>query len=146
MVAFSLLLLSCIETGWAEKNPVLDDDGNVITEAEIKANMGDGYRFRFSIEGGVLSAGVGFLVGVLLAEKFDGGAMEYQILKVPSFVFSLAATTSVGITASYYTGKHFDRQRAIRRIEEQRRKQKEQSFLYQGGDGQFYMRLLSVKF
>jgi hypothetical protein len=54
MVA-SLLLLSCVEMGWAEKKPVLDDDGNVISEEEIKANMGDRYRKGCTIGGGCLS-------------------------------------------------------------------------------------------
>jgi hypothetical protein len=38
MLAFLLLLLGSIETGRAEKEPVLDDNGNVITEEEIKAD------------------------------------------------------------------------------------------------------------
>ena len=51
MVAFSLFLLNCIETGWAsEKKPVLDDDGNVVTEGEIdhrKFGYGQrGYYFK----------------------------------------------------------------------------------------------------
>jgi hypothetical protein len=51
---------------WAEKQPVYDDDGEVITEEEIKAKMGKGWRTGCGCAGGCLSAVSGLVVGTLL--------------------------------------------------------------------------------
>jgi uncharacterized protein (UPF0333 family) len=110
MVVFSLLLLNCMKTGWAEKEPVLDDKNNVITEAEIEENTGSGYRKGCAIGGGFLSAFPSLLGGGLVGEFISP---EVGILIAISF-------EAAGITASYYIGKDFDRQRAINRIAQQK--------------------------
>jgi cyanophycinase-like exopeptidase len=117
MVAFSLILLNCIGTGWAKKEPVLDDDGNVITEAEIKENMGTGYR-KGCIFGGGIFAVPSLLAGLLcfIGPLAPDGPSEND--PAAGSIFIAASVTAV--VASHYIGKHLDRRRAISRIAQQK--------------------------
>jgi hypothetical protein len=147
--------------------PVLDDDGNVITAVEVKANMDSFYRKRYCIGGGILSAVPALIWGVLLIaticdcsigcpEEFgyDGGSClgfaccdscsdsECSGLLVASTaVFELTA-----IISSYYIGKYYDQQRAINRIKAQRLKQKKHAFNEQEMADGFRLQLLNVTF
>ena len=131
MAAFSLLLLSCIETAWAEKKPILDDDGNVITEWEIKENMNSHYRIGCVSGGCLLSAvpaGIGgalIAAGICVGWFYDGyfDRCSKDTAEVV-FVGSTVALEIAAIIASYYIGKRLDRRRAINHIKARRRHQK----------------------
>ena len=149
LVASSLLLLGCIETGWAGKDPIPDDDGNVIMEAEIEENMGKGYRTGCVIGGAGLAvvpavyAGIGLASLVCLAggeERCDDD--EVWLLVVGGAVVTELAVIILG----YYEGKRYDRGRAIKRIKARRRQQKEHALGKPEMSGGFRLQLLKVTF
>ena len=95
---------------------VYDDEGWIIAEAEIRAEMGDGFRTGCCIFGGLLSLG-GSAVAVAmagLAEAF--GTFDRADL----VVMASAAGSIVIISGSYYVGKALDRRAAIKRIKVER--------------------------
>ena len=135
--------------GWAEKNPVWDDDGYLITEAEIEANMGSGYRIGCVIGGAGLSVvpafygGYGFAPFLICGFLLDDDSYSCGDW---AFAVGLIAIEMAGIIASYHLGKYYDRQRTIYRIKAQRRKQKEHAFGEQDITDGFYFRLLKGTF
>ena len=162
MVAFSLFLLNCIETGWAsEKKPVLDDDGNVVTEGEIEENMGDDYRISYirkAVYAGLFLAPIG---GVIFSDRICSRYSNCSDLPFPMVIcsnhcseneylaiwlVSTAALETATIITSYYIGKQYDRRQAIERIKAQRRKQKKHAFDEQEMTGGGCFQLLKVTF
>ena len=101
---------------------MLDEDGNVIPEAEIEANMSSGYRTVVTVVGGVL---MGIPAGMLIIGKvFIYGVIE---MDKGTAVVGAIALEGGGIFLGYQIGKEYDRQRAINRTKAQRRQRKEQS-------------------
>ncbi len=124
-------------------NQVFDDDGNVITEAEIQANMGMFFEFGCCIGGGCLGLiPATFLLVWICDVGLDGEECANENLGPIAFL----GTIIVAGAASYYIGKKCDRQRAIERIKTQRRKQKENAFGEQDTTDGFYFQLLKVRF
>jgi hypothetical protein len=118
------------QKGWPEKNPVLDDDGYLITEAEIVENIDSVYRKGSAIGGGVLLA---VPAGVLFSKS---------VTIIPCTI----AIGTAGIATGYYIGKYFDRRQAINHIKAQRRQQKKHALGEEENADGFYLRLLKVTF
>jgi hypothetical protein len=141
------------QRGWSERNPVLDDNGYLITKAEIEANMGTGYRTGYVITGGsigLIPALWGITI-IILAKCtceciFDDcdcdcpGAYN----DIEFWVGWSAAEASI-IIGSYYIGKHSDRTIAIEHIKAQRRKKKH-AFGEQNVTDGVYFQLLNGTF
>jgi len=58
VMAFAIILIYSSASLADEPKPVYDDDGKVITEEEIQAYMGNGYRVGCTAVGAPLSLGV----------------------------------------------------------------------------------------
>lgn len=121
-----VVLLVFVSIGAAQQRmdswSVQDDAGNEITEAEIEASMGSGYRKAGAIAGGVL---MGIVGGVLIAGKafvYEGWELDRA-----TSVVGAVALEGGGILLGYGIGKEYDRRKAIDRIKAQRRGQEEPS-------------------
>lgn len=112
------------QKGWAEKNPALDDDGYLITEAEIEAEMGSAGRTGCLFFGGLFSLGASFLGSCVLAESIGDDEV---------FLIGTIAGTILGGKLSYEAGESIDRRAAIKKIKERRRKQKQGLLNFDGG-------------
>ena len=160
MVVVFLLMLICVGMGWAKKKPVLDYDGNVITEAEIKANMKYNTRVGCCIGGFVGGGCLGLTYSIAVAVRACGGIgngcgdVDVEIGNGTKIAFW--GTLIVIELGAYYIGKRSDRQRAIKRIRVQRRvgkrfkaqqrQQKNHVFGEQEMTDGFRFQLLTVRF
>ena len=133
---------------------MLDDDGNVITKEEIEANMGTGYQEACIIGGGCLGVIPAVIGGTFLPWLICGDIPDPDVMnseRCGPYIIGVMLVSMVGlevatITASRHAGKHFDRQRAIERIKDQRRKKKENAFGEQDITDGFYFQLLKGTF
>jgi len=123
---FAAVLLVFASTGAVRqevgKRLVLDDDGNVIPEAEIEANMGSGYRKTGAIAGGLLMGIVGGMLITGRAFVYEGWELDPATAVAGAIVLE-----GGGILLGYGIGKEYDRRRAIHRIRAQRHQRKEHS-------------------
>jgi hypothetical protein len=176
IVIFSLLVFSFIETAWAEevesrgfiitslilssslaggcivaalleRNPV-DSDGNIITEEEIKADMGATY-YGF---GGCQIAGcclgstmfIPYAWAAMLVTIGIGDGHESDIGD-KTFAASLALEAAT-IAAFVYIGRRYDRHRSIQRIRDKRQWQEKHVFGGQGIIDGYYLPMLKATF
>jgi hypothetical protein len=136
-VASPVIGVGIMRHGWSEKKPMFDDDGNVITEEEIRANM----RLKKLPIGGCLGGCLGgssvWLLFIAIA--YFEPPEELFIILMP-----------IGILAGSFIGdlidENRDRKQAIERIKAQRRQQKQGALLEPESAGEFYFRLLKVTF
>ncbi|MBN1780482.1 hypothetical protein JW948_05100 [bacterium] len=93
--------------------PMYDDFGNAISEEEIADNKTNKNKKIYGIGGGILSFGISFFTGSMLAQSADDGGTI------------LAATTGVGTILGtvffIHAGGKQDRKEAVQRIREKRK-------------------------
>ena len=169
MVVFALLLLNCIEIGWAE---VLDDDGNVITEAVIEVEMStlEGTMEQGCIRGCFVGWGALLILVGIAGESFEfecsdsrpsffdrfsdgysppdytkSDECERTPLSLKERALFMLGGIAIAMIGVYETGKQYDRQQAIERIKAQRR-QKNNAFSEPEITDGFRLQLLTVRF
>jgi len=130
LIGLAMLLMSANVSA-----EVYDDEGKIITEEEIKAEMGSVGRTGCLFFGGLFSLGVGFLgsciLGIQIADSI--GDEDYNIVAPVLFIGTVAGTI-LGSKLSYEAGESIDRWAAIKRIRERRRKQKRGFLNFDGGN------------
>ncbi len=128
---------------------VLDAQGVVIREEEIRANIGTTYRAIFGLVGGVVAAPFayrgGFELAGALEENYSDGATGF----VEEACVCIAATGLLAGVAALLTsevGRTVDRKRAIQRIRDDRRRKKDSSLGGPEVRDEPYVELLAVAF
>ena len=119
LFGFAMLLISANVSA-----EVYDDEGNIITEEEIKAEMGSGGRTGCLFFGGLFSLGASFLGSCVLGLEISDSIGNDEIV-VPVLIIGTIAGTILGGKLSYEAGESIDRRAAIKKIKERRQKQKQ---------------------
>ena len=104
--------------GWPRKKPVLDDDGNVITEEEIRTNIQGNIKPGkgcFGCLGGCLGGGVVLLLAYAMENLCEGNAPE------SIFTIGLPIGALTGWAAGGLINVDRDRKQAIELIKARRR-------------------------
>ncbi|MBM3242204.1 hypothetical protein FJZ31_38540 [Candidatus Poribacteria bacterium] len=134
--SFSLIVLAMLLMSANVSAEVYDDEGEVITEEEIEAEMGSRGRAGCLFFGGLFSLGASFLGSCVLGLTISDSIGNDEIV-VPVLVIGTIAGAVLGGKLSYEVGESIDRRAAIKRINERHRKKKQG--LLNLEDGQFFL-------
>ena len=130
-----------------QREPILDDYGNVITRSEIFWEMDRRYQTRCVMLASALTLVPAYLVGRAAWNAADpGGGFSISFDRPISAFFAGIGTEVSGVLVGYFIGKHVDRRRAIERIREQRRREKELSQGWHEMPNEPHVSLLTVAF